>query len=216
MKFKGKKAIMAAALSAIAAAISTGSLGVSAADFLHNGFKYWVCDEGGHSHDVTCPCGGIAKEPHDSNVRLTVSFDNATCTEMGYDSGTKCSVCGYITSYHYTTPALGHDWDNGTITVQPTITSSGVKTLMCSRCYKTKTEVIPKLTDSPTPTPTWEKGDANCDGRVNAEDATAILKHTVGIMQLSEQGCKNADMDDNGKVTAADATAILKSLVSRS
>ena len=69
---------------------------------------------------------------------------------------------------------------------------------------------------TPAPTPTWEKGDANCDGRVTAEDATAVLKHLAGIIQLSNQGCKNADMDDNDKVTAADATAILKSLVNKS
>ncbi len=73
----------------------------------------------------------------------------------------------------------------------------------------------PTPTPDPTPAPTWEKGDANCDGRVNAEDATAVLKHLAGIITLSNQGCKNADMDDNGKVTAADATAILKSLVNK-
>ncbi|MBD5110969.1 MAG: hypothetical protein HDT42_00305 [Ruminococcaceae bacterium] len=36
------------------------------------------------------------------------------------------------------------------------------------------------ITPDPEPAPTWKKGDANCDGRVNAEDATAILKLLVG------------------------------------
>ena len=68
-------------------------------------------------------------------------------------------------------------------------------------------------TEPTTPTLSWKKGDANCDGKVTAEDATAVLKHLAGIMELSYMGSVNADMDQNGKVTAADATAILKLLV---
>lgn len=223
MKFKHIKLILAAAL----AVISTGLLSVSAADFKHTGYVYWVCDESGHGHDVSCSCGGIAKEPHNSDVTLTVHYNNATCIEMGYDSATQCSVCGYITSYHYTTPALGHDWNNGEITVQPTTTSDGVKTIICSRCYKTKTEVIPKLANSSieppasayptTPTepippaaPTYDKGDVNKDGRVNAADATLVLKHAVGLITLSGDDFDRADINGDGKVNAKDATKILR------
>ena len=63
-----------------------------------------------------------------------------TCTEKGYTTHT-CS-CGdsYVDTY---TDALGHAWDNGKVTKEPTETETGVKTFTCTRCGETKTEVIP-------------------------------------------------------------------------
>ncbi|MEF2647590.1 MAG: S-layer homology domain-containing protein, partial [Oscillospiraceae bacterium] len=43
------------------------------------------------------------------------------------------------------TDALGHAWDNGKVTKQPTETETGTKTFTCTRCGETKTETIPKL-----------------------------------------------------------------------
>ena len=42
--------------------------------------------------------------------------------------------------------ALGHSWDSGTVTKQPTATETGIRTFTCTRCGETKTETIPKLT----------------------------------------------------------------------
>ena len=39
--------------------------------------------------------------------------------------------------------ALGHAWDDGVITVQPTDENAGEKTYTCTRCGSTRTEVIP-------------------------------------------------------------------------
>ena len=66
-----------------------------------------------------------------------------TCTEKGYTTHT-CS-CGdsYVDTY---VDALGHAWDNGTVTKQPTATETGIRTFTCTRCGETKTETIPKLT----------------------------------------------------------------------
>ena len=63
-----------------------------------------------------------------------------TCTEKGYTTHT-CS-CGdsYVDTY---VDALGHAWDNGKVTKEPTETETGVKTFTCTRCGETKTEVIP-------------------------------------------------------------------------
>ena len=63
-----------------------------------------------------------------------------TCTEKGYTTHT-CS-CGhsYVDTY---TDALGHAWDGGTVTKQPTETETGIKTYTCTRCSETKTESIP-------------------------------------------------------------------------
>ena len=63
-----------------------------------------------------------------------------TCTEKGYTTHT-CS-CGdsYVDTY---TDALGHAWDGGTVTKQPTATETGIRTYACTRCNETKTESIP-------------------------------------------------------------------------
>ena len=63
-----------------------------------------------------------------------------TCTEKGYTTHT-CS-CGdsYVDTY---TDALGHAWDNGTVTKPATATETGIKTFACTRCNATKTETIP-------------------------------------------------------------------------
>ena len=63
-----------------------------------------------------------------------------TCTAKGYTTHT-CS-CGdsYVDTY---VDALGHAWDNGKVTKEPTETETGVKTFTCTRCGETRTETIP-------------------------------------------------------------------------
>lgn len=56
-------------------------------------------------------------------------------------------------------------------------------------------------------------GDADCNGTVNAADASAILRSLVGIESLSQQGLRNADCDGSAGVSASDASAILRWLV---
>ena len=62
-------------------------------------------------------------------------------------------------------------------------------------------------------TPQYKKGDVNGDGRVNAADATLILKHSVQLITLTDEQLDRADVNDDRKVSAADATMILKTVV---
>ena len=65
-----------------------------------------------------------------------------TCTEQGYTTHTcECSD-SYVDSY---VNALGHDWDEGVVTLAPTATEAGVKTYSCSRCSETYTETLAPL-----------------------------------------------------------------------
>ena len=63
-----------------------------------------------------------------------------TCTEKGYTTHTCACGDSYVDTY---TDALGHAWDNGKVTKEPTETETGVKAFTCTRCGETKTEVIP-------------------------------------------------------------------------
>ena len=64
----------------------------------------------------------------------------ATCTQDGYVK----YVCACGSSYNEAVyPALGHDWDSGTVTKEPTATETGIRTYACTRCGETRTESIP-------------------------------------------------------------------------
>ena len=64
----------------------------------------------------------------------------ATCTQDGYVK----YVCACGSSYNEAVyPALGHDWDSGTVMKEPTATETGIRTYACTRCNETKTESIP-------------------------------------------------------------------------
>lgn len=64
-----------------------------------------------------------------------------SCTEAGYDLYT-CRDCG-ATEQRNVKPALGHKWDSGTVTTEPTEKDPGTMTYTCTVCGQTKTEVIP-------------------------------------------------------------------------
>ena len=79
--------------------------------------------------------------PHTHYYTATVTAP--TCTTKGYTTHTCACGDSYVDTY---TDALGHAWDNGKVTKQPTETETGTKTFTCTRCGETKTEIIPKLT----------------------------------------------------------------------
>ena len=104
---------------------------------------------------ATCTANGTGRYTWKTTTYGTFTFDVTipktghnyvdtvtapTCTAQGYTTHT-CSVCGdsYKDSY---TNALGHSWDAGTVTLEPTETEPGVKTFTCTRCEETKTEPI--------------------------------------------------------------------------
>ena len=69
----------------------------------------------------------------------------ATCTTAGYTGDEVCTVCGETVQTGAAIPALGHKWDAGKVTMEPTETVNGVRTYTCARCGETKTEIIPAL-----------------------------------------------------------------------
>ncbi len=64
-----------------------------------------------------------------------------SCTEAGYDLYT-CRDCG-ASEQRNVKPALGHKWDDGKVTTEPTENEPGTMTYTCTVCGQTKTEVIP-------------------------------------------------------------------------
>ncbi len=77
-------------------------------------------------------------EAHEHSYTAVVTAP--TCTAKGYTTHTCACGDSYVDTY---TDALGHAWDSGTVTKQPTATETGVRTYTCTRCSATKTETIP-------------------------------------------------------------------------
>lgn len=76
-----------------------------------------------------------------------------SCTEAGYDLYT-CRDCG-ASEQRNVKPALGHKWDSGTVTAEPTEKDPGTMTYTCTVCGATKTEVIPATGPH---THVWDEG----------------------------------------------------------
>ena len=125
--------------------------------------------------DATCTRGQIVtflyralKDYHEHDYKAVVTA--ATCTDKGYTTYT--CACG-DTYKDSETAALGHKWDKGVVTKEPTETAEGVKTYTCSVCKTTKTEFIPKLEPAVPPTNPTEAVD---DLVIKSEPADVKLK----------------------------------------
>ena len=87
-------------------------------------------------------CNRATAHEHNYNAVVTAP----TCTEKGYTTHTCACGDSYVDTY---VDALGHAWDSGKATKEPTETKTGVKTFTCTRCGETKTETIP-VTNCPS------------------------------------------------------------------
>ena len=89
-------------------------------------------------------CGMTKTSPIPATGEHTFVFTKTidpACTTEGYDLYT-CSDCG-ATEKRNVKPALGHKWDDGKVTTEPTEKDPGVMTYTCVICGAIKTEVIP-------------------------------------------------------------------------
>ena len=66
----------------------------------------------------------------------------ATCTENGEEQRT-CSRCDHMESR--VIEAVGHRWDNGVVTREPTEDTEGERLYTCTSCGATRTESIPVI-----------------------------------------------------------------------
>ena len=126
----------------------------------------------------------------------------ATCEEEGCTDESVCRICNRIVQPAQTIPALGHDWDEGVVTIEPTEEHIGERLYTCRRCAQTRTDIIPELEhehryDSSVTDPTCtEQGYTThicrC-GDSYVSDYTAALGHDMGAWEVSvEATCTEA------------------------
>jgi GH25 family lysozyme M1 (1,4-beta-N-acetylmuramidase)/endonuclease I len=107
------------------------------------------CTEAG-SYDqvVYCAvCGAELSRVTNSTAALGHDYRSTvtepSCTEAGGTRWT-CARCGDSYLENETAP-LGHDWDEGVVTLEPTDDEDGQRLFTCQRCGATRTEIIPRL-----------------------------------------------------------------------
>lgn len=67
----------------------------------------------------------------------------AACAQEGYTGDVYCTDCKEKVADGEAIPALGHLWDEGKVSKEPTATQQGVRTYTCVRCGQERTEMIP-------------------------------------------------------------------------
>ena len=110
------------------------------------GVRTFTCAVCGQTKTEVIPATGAHTFVFTKNVA-------PSCTEAGYDLYT-CRDCG-ASEQRNVKPALGHKWDSGTVTAEPTEKDPGTMTYTCTVCGQTKTEVIPATGPH---THVWDEG----------------------------------------------------------
>ena len=151
-----------------------------------------TCTVPGYTGDTYCKdCGekigtgtAIPAKGHKKVVDPAVP---ATCEEPGKTEGKHCSVCNTVLVKQEVTPAKGHQWNNGTVSTEPTCTGAGVKTYTCMVCQKTKTEAISATGHEPVE---HEKKDATCTdpGREAGETCLKCGAILSGMKEIPAKG----------------------------
>ncbi|MEE0265155.1 MAG: dockerin type I repeat-containing protein [Acutalibacteraceae bacterium] len=59
----------------------------------------------------------------------------------------------------------------------------------------------------------YKKGDVDMDSKIDIKDVILVLKHTVGVISLTDEKCLLADMDKNGEADVKDAIYIQRAIV---
>ena len=124
--------------------------------------EYWYCpDCESYFKDEACTEATTKDETviKAAHTAVTDARVEPTCTDTGLTEGSHCQTCDTVLVKQEVIPALGHSWDDGVITTQPTETTAGVKTYTCTVCQSTKTEPMAMLGHTHDWDTEWSKDD---------------------------------------------------------
>jgi len=179
---------------------------------VHKYATNWTSDDKYHWHASACnhaeETSDKAEHSKDAGTRV-----EPTCESKGTITY-KCSVCGYTLEV-VNIDALGHKWDNGTVTKEATEDAEGVKTYHCTNegCTKTKTESIAKL-DKKAPSTgdnTTETNKTPSTGDVVSDKTTGAKVEVLNpskkeVAYVAPSNKKNKEVKIPGKVVVNGVT----------
>ncbi|MDO4173542.1 MAG: S-layer homology domain-containing protein [Eubacteriales bacterium] len=117
-------------------------------------FTWTDAEDGGYAATASLGCSRCDGKQAGIAAAVTEQTTAATCTEAGatvYTASAEVEGETYTDIKTVAIPALGHKWDDGVVTKEPTTTESGIKTYTCTVCMQTRTEEIDPLPDDSKP-----------------------------------------------------------------
>ena len=94
-----------------------------------------------------CSCGEeqVQELPMVDHTVVVDPYVAPTCTSIGKTEGSHCSVCNTVIKKQTTISKTNHEWDEGTISSEPTCTDKGEIVYKCVNCTATKTAEVAEL-----------------------------------------------------------------------
>ena len=161
----------------------------------------------------------IFGDPYFSELEtgVIVNQDTEICTEEIPPTSphTSDDLCpngkhSIVTTTAYYTKHLAYDTD-------PRCAILTIKVTVCKKCSYIKQDfiAIERVSYCHPMSAVKEKGDVNADGKINAKDVTALMKHIVGaaLPKGSLFDKLAADVDSSGRINARDVTLLMKKIV---
>ena len=134
--------------------------------------------------------------------------EDATCTKPGYSGDVVCTECGMKIAFGSTIAALGHKWNSGIITKEPTAEEDGIKTFTCITCSETRDETVKyqSTLKEPTVSSSLSKtagGKITVIGQVddyaNLDDYYEITAHGLLYIQSAMIGSRTLTINTTGR-----------------
>ena len=142
-----------------------------------------TCTNDGYTTYTCRDCGECYVDnyvPAEGHIGVYFGYVAPTCTKTGLAEGKCCLVCDEILVEQEMIPALGHSWDNGVVTREPTKNKPGIRTYTCGNCGETKTEEIPYQG-------TTDNSVLRISGKDRVKTALSVataLKDTLGVRKF--------------------------------
>ena len=93
-----------------------------------------TCTAQGYTTHTCARCGATTTDTYTEPLGHETELQGAvpaTCVQEGYSGDMVCSRCGEVFGEGTAIPATGHEWDEGTVTTEPTETEDGEMTYLC-------------------------------------------------------------------------------------
>jgi len=191
--------------------------------------KQPTCTESGSRHRVCTKCGETADTevlPAKGHTEVVIPAKDATCTETGLTSGTRCTVCSTVITAQQTVPAKGHVEETQP-SCAPTCTESGLtEGKLCKVCGATivpqqiipaighKEQIVPGKNATCTETGLTEgKLCMTCGETLVSQQIIPVIAHSEQIIPAKAATCTATGLTEGKKCSVCNAIILAQETI---
>ncbi|MBR5293151.1 MAG: hypothetical protein IKU31_00105 [Oscillospiraceae bacterium] len=149
-----------------------------------------TCTADGSVTTACTRCDSSSAEVLPATGHLHTQLRNAAvpgCEAEGYTGDTWCIDCNTQLSSGAVIAALGHTWNDGITTREPTADAEGILTFTCATCGGTRTETMPRLPIVKDPSVSLTLAQAS-SGKIVIEGIIDDYANTANSWEITGQG----------------------------